>query len=124
MLRSQSNLSIGGIGLVAALACSLGSTVAHAEQTAGSANYMLPLCKTWLKVTVEHNRDEIKRVLTTDPVQLTSSGMCAGMVIVISKTLRVFRLSCPPDGVTNEQLVRMVVDQIEKHPDQLNKDFI
>jgi len=32
--------------------------------------------------------------------------------------------SCPPDGVTNEQLVRMVVSEIEKHPDRLHEDFI
>ena len=121
MFRSQSNLRIV---LVAALVASLGSTVAHAEQSVGSASYMLPLCKTWLKVNVEHNKDEINHLLATDPAQLTSSGMCAGMVIGISETLRVFHLSCPPAGVTNEQLVRMVVDQIEKHPERMQKDFI
>jgi hypothetical protein len=26
---------------------------AHAQQNYGSANYVLPLCKTWLKVVVE-----------------------------------------------------------------------
>ncbi len=35
-----------------------------------------------------------------------------------------FELSCPPNGVTNEQLVRMVVSQIETHPEQLHEDFV
>jgi hypothetical protein len=30
----------------------------------------------------------------------------------------------PASGVTNEQLVRMVVSQIEKHPEQLHEDFV
>ena len=43
--------------LAALASSSLGSTAALAEQDVGNANYMLPLCKTGLKVSVEHNRD-------------------------------------------------------------------
>jgi hypothetical protein len=121
MFRSQLK---GGIVLAAALVGSLGSAVANADEDVSSANYMLPLCKTWLKVNVEHDRDEIKHILTTDPVQFTSSGMCAGFVIGVTETLRVAKVSCPPDGITNDQLVRMVVDQIEKYPERLHEDFI
>jgi hypothetical protein len=92
MFRSQLK---GGIVLAAALVGSLGSAVANADENVSSANYMLPLCKTWLKVNVEHDRDEIKHILTTDPVQFTSSGMCAGFVIGVTETLRVARVSCP-----------------------------
>jgi hypothetical protein len=125
MFRTQLNLGLRWIVLVTALACwSLSSTAIRAEQNVGSANYMLPLCKTWLKIAVEHDKEEITNILKTAPVTLTSSGMCAGMVIGILETLRVVQMSCPPDGISNEQLVRMVVSQIEKHPENLNEDFI
>jgi hypothetical protein len=124
MFRSQLNLSLRRIALITVLIGSLCSTAARAEQNFGCANYMLPLCKTWLKVAVERDRAEVEHILKTDPVQLTSSGMCAGVVVGISETLRAFQLSCPPDGVTNDQLVRMVVSQIEKHPETLHEDSL
>jgi hypothetical protein len=97
---------------------------AQAEENRGSANYMLPLCKAWLKIAVERDPEAIKTILRTDPIRLTSAGMCAGVVVGISETLRILELSCPPDGVTNDQLVRMVVSEIEKRPEQLHEDFI
>ena len=50
--------------------------------------------------------------------------MCAGEVIGIAETLRMFEISCPPEGVTNQQMVRMAVNEIEKHPERLHEDFI
>ena len=35
-----------------------------------------------------------------------------------------FELACPPELVSYEPLVRMVVAEIEKHPEQLTEDFI
>jgi hypothetical protein len=94
---------------------------AQAEENRGSTNYMLPLCKTWLKI----DRDaEAITILRTEPIRLTSASMCAGIVVGIVEMLRTFELACPPDGVTNDQMVRMVVSQIEKRPDQLHQDFI
>src|SRR5436309_608706 len=87
---------------------------AQAEENRGSANYMLPLCKAWLKV-VERDPEAIT-ILRTDPIRLTTAGMCAGTVVGILEALRMFELACPPTGVTNDQLVRMVVSEIEKHP--------
>jgi hypothetical protein len=97
---------------------------AHAEENRGSANYMLPLCKAWLKIAVDKDVEAIKDMLRTEPIRLTTAGMCSGVVVGIAETLRTFELSCPPDGVTNEQLVRMVVAEIEKHPERLHEDFI
>jgi hypothetical protein len=97
---------------------------ADAEPSYGSANYMLPLCKTWLKIAVDKDAKAFKNILPREPVQLTTAGMCAGVVIGISETLRTFKFACPPQGVTNEQLVRMVVSEIEKHPENRNEDFI
>jgi Rap1a immunity proteins len=89
----------------------------HAEENRGSANYMLPLCKAWLKVMVDRDIETIKSLLR-EPFRLTMAGMCAGTVVGISETLRMVELICPPDGVGNDQLVRMVVTEIEKHPER------
>jgi hypothetical protein len=96
----------------------------HAEQNLGSANYMLPLCKTWLKVG-DKDVETMKNIFRTDAVgRLISAGMCAGVVAGILETMRMFELSCPPKGVTNDQLVRMVVTEIERHPEKMHEDFI
>jgi hypothetical protein len=125
MFRYQLTLSLRGFLLIAAPTASFGSsTTAPAEENLGSSNYMLPLCKTWLKIAVDRDKEEIVRILKTEPIRLTSSGMCAGVVIGIFESLRTFQLSCPPDSVTNDQLVRMVVSQIETHPEGLHKDFV
>ena len=58
-----------------------------------------------------------------EPIRLTTSGMCAGVVIGISQTLRMFGLACPANSVSNEQLVRLVVAEIEKHPEQMSEKF-
>lgn len=105
------------------LAAILPTTLA-AEENRGSANYMLPLCKVWLKIAVDRDAEAIKSILRTEPIQLTTAGMCAGSVVGIFETLRTFELACPPGGVTNDQLVRMVVNQIEKHPESSHEDFI
>jgi hypothetical protein len=96
---------------------------AEAEENRGSANYMLPLCKAWLKIAVERDLEAFKTMLRTDPFRITTAGMCAGVVVGIAETLRTFAMSCPPDGVTNEQLVRMVVSELERQPERLHEDF-
>jgi Rap1a immunity proteins len=111
--------------VMATLAASLGPLdVASGQENLGSSNYMLPLCKTWLKIAVDHDKEEIVSILKTKPTMLTSSGVCAGVVIGIFESLRAFELSCPPNGVTNDQLVRMIVSHIERHPEKLNEDFV
>jgi hypothetical protein len=49
--------------------------------------------------------------------------MCAGVVIGIAETLRTLELACPPYQVSNEQLFRMVVEEIEKHPERMPEEF-
>jgi hypothetical protein len=96
---------------------------AHPQQNYGSAEYVLPLCKTWLKVAVEGDVAEVGSIVKMEPIRLTTSGMCAGVVIGIAATLRTFGLACPANLVSNEQLIRMVVEEIEKYPDQMQEDF-
>ena len=97
---------------------------AQAEQNFSSANVVLPLCKTWLKTAIDNDVEAIRDVVKTEPIQLATAGMCAGFVVGIAETLRSLRLSCPPDRVTNEVLVRMVVSEFEKRPERLGENFI
>src|SRR4051794_22466489 len=110
--------------LIVLLVGSLVVPASGAEQNEGSTAFMVPLCKTWLKTAAEGDLNEIKRILKSDPSRLTTSGMCAGFLAGIIETLRAFELACPPDGVDNEQLVRMVVAQVERHPELLHENFI
>ena|SRR5277367_389881 len=54
--------------------------------------------------------------------RLATAGMCAGFAVGIAETLRSLRL--PPDRVTNEVLVRMVVSEFERRPERLGENFI
>lgn len=110
--------------LVVLLVGSLVVPGASAEQNEGSTAFMVPLCKTWLKTAADGDLNEIKRILKSDPSRLTTSGMCAGFLAGTIETLRAFELACPPDGVDNEQLVRIVVAQVEKHPELLRENFV
>ena len=98
---------------------------AQAQENRGSANYMLPFCQTWLKLAAERDPEVRGSILKTEePIRLTTSGMCAGLVVGVAETLRVVELVCPPEHVSDEPLVRMVIAEIEKHPEQLEEDFI
>jgi hypothetical protein len=109
--------------VLALVLAALGPAAARAEQDRGSANYMLPLCQAWLKI-VDKDAEAIRNLLKTDAVvRLTAAGMCAGVVIGVLEALQSSELSCPPDGVTNDQLVRMVVSAIERHPETMHEDF-
>jgi hypothetical protein len=113
------------IALVLALA-----TAADAEENRGSAGYMLPACKSWLQVA-SHDLASVKNEIATGNARpggivqhFMMAGMCAGFVVGIFEHLRSFSSICPPDGVTNEQLVRMVVTDLERHPEHMHEDFV
>jgi hypothetical protein len=93
----------------------------RAEENLDSANFELPACKTWLKLT-EYDIEAAKALLQ-DGGRILRVSDCPGVVRGIFRTLQRFKLSCPPDGVTLNQVVRMVVNHFEKHPEQLHKDF-
>lgn len=96
---------------------------AHAQQNYESASYVLPLCKTWLEAIAKGDLEAVGSLGKTNPTRLITSGMCAGLIIGIAQTLRMFRLACPPDSISNEQLVRMVIEEIEKNPGQMAERF-
>ena len=86
---------------------------------------MTGLCKDWLKVVVHKELDTIKNILRREPDRrLTAVGMCAGFVVGVFETLRSFDLACPPHGITNDQLVRMVLREVENCPERPKEDFM
>jgi hypothetical protein len=93
------------------------------EENRGNAAYLLPLCKTWLDF-VENEAETISNMGRTEPVRLTGAGVCVGFVVGVLETLRSTKLSCPPQDISNPQLVRTVLGEIEKHPDWMQRDFI
>ena len=60
----------------------------------------------------------------TDPIRLVAAGMCAGFVVGVLETLRSNKQSCPSKDLSNPQLVRRVVSEVEKHPDRLHEEFV
>ena len=95
----------------------------HAEENRGSADYLLPLCKTWLDFAGK-DVETVKDLGRTDPIRLTAAGMCAGFVVGVLETLRSNKQSCPPKDLSNPQLVSRVVSEVEKHPDRLHEEFV
>ena len=54
---------------------------------------------------------------------LTAAGVCVGFVVGVLETLRSVNLSCIPKDISNVQLVRTVLNQIENHPEWMRQDF-
>jgi len=42
----------------------------------------------------------------------------------VLETLRAIKLSCPPKGIMNPQIVQTVLSEIEKHPERMQEDFV
>jgi hypothetical protein len=95
----------------------------HAEENRGSADYLLPLCKTWLDFA-EKEVETIRDMGRAEPIRLIAAGMCAGFVVGVLETLRSNKQSCPSKDLSNPQLVRRVVSEVEKHPDRLHEEFV
>jgi Rap1a immunity proteins len=87
-----------------------------------SANHWLPLCKTWVRID-ETAAGEIAEIARRDMYRLTEIGECVGQVIGIGTWLRDLGQMCPPKEVTIGQTIRMIVKEVESHPDQLHQDF-
>jgi hypothetical protein len=61
----------------------------QAQENRGRANYMLPFCQTWLKVTVERDPEVVESILKTEePIRVMTSGMCVSVVGGVAETLR------------------------------------
>jgi hypothetical protein len=93
----------------------------QAAERAGSAGEMLSACNDWVKLD-EHDADTA-RALLYDPVRAMHAGECVGAVMGISTTLLRLKFLCAPTDVSTSQLMRMVVSDMEQHPDQLHRTF-
>ncbi|MDR6302680.1 hypothetical protein GGQ85_000356 [Nitrobacter vulgaris] len=84
---------------------------AKAEEDYGSANFLLPHC--------HHALSDNSRFDVWD-------GKCSGIVnaaIYFSKVLPPSIRFCAPDEATNEQVLRVVVNYLDRHPEVLHLDF-
>ena len=72
----------------------------HAEENRGSADYLLPLCKTWLDFA-EKEVETIRDMGRTEPIRLIAAGMCAGFVVGVLETLQSNKQSCPSKDLSN-----------------------
>jgi hypothetical protein len=116
-------LTTAALATIAAVILTGGTALA--QDRTNSGNYMLPFCKTWLRMQ-SGDMATITNELSTGsaraggvPLQMVQAGMCAGEVIGIAATLS----ACIPKEVTKEQLVRVVVDSAEKNPANMQEDF-
>jgi hypothetical protein len=101
--------------MIGALSALMDPTLAQAPDV-GSANYMLPYCKAGLS----------GRQLS--PSEQLRAGICAGEIIALMyvgpQMLRPDIAFCPPTGVTGQQAVKVVVHDLDEHPEQLHADFL
>ena len=93
------------------------------EENRASANYLVPLCKTWLDFA-DKDSDTLQNMGRTEPVRLAAAGVCVGAIFGVLEDLRSIKLACPPKGINNPQLIRTVLSEIEKHPDRMKDDFV
>ena len=80
------------------------------------------LCKTYLDL-VEKEAETLQNLGRTEPARLTAAGVCVGFVVGVLETLRSVNLSCIPKDISNAQLVRTVLNEIENHPERMRQDF-
>jgi hypothetical protein len=103
--------------MTVALAGMLASGAAMAADARFDGNELLPQCQSYIKL--------IDGEKTND---FFSAGVCAGFVQGVSNTVYFYsdevkknQKFCKPDGVTNAQLVRIVVKYLKDNPKDLNE---
>jgi hypothetical protein len=92
--------------LAIAVSLSLTGVSGHAQEDANSANWIMVGC-----------RLAIANGATDHPYR---QGVCKGAVAAIAS---VAPGVCVPHGATNDQAMRVVVKNIDNHPERLNQNF-
>ena len=106
MFRSQLNPGLRGIVLIAALMLNGGAALAKGVD---SADYVMPGCRAFL--------------VTGSNKELGRKPFCVGLIGLISGIAHMSKDICAPDGVTQEQAVRVVVQYIDSRPERMHEDF-
>jgi hypothetical protein len=102
MTLKKSSLS----AILIATFLALTSGLARAEEDPSSAAWVLPGCK-----------------LIVDPsasADVYRLGLCVGTLNGLNWS---FMLFCPPDPHTSEQMVRVVLNYVEQHPERIHENF-
>ena len=95
------------------------------EENRGSANFLVPLCKMWLEFAeTDRETETLQNMGKTEPVRLAAAGVCVGVVFGVLEDLRSMKFACPPKDITNPQLIRTLLSEIERHPDRMKEDFV
>ena len=95
-------LRLAAIVLVWALSCETGS----AEVQSWSANQFMPACREYVADTNKYPFGQ---------------GSCVGMVVGVT---RAHPMICRPAGVSNVQLVRVVIQYVDQRPARHHEDFM
>jgi hypothetical protein len=115
------------MGRVATLALTLVmlATASQAEtvENRGSADYLVPLCRSWLDL-VRSDGDTLQPIREVEQLRLVATGVCVGAVFGVLESLRSIKLVCPPTDMANPELVQTMLSEIEKHPEQMKEDFV
>jgi hypothetical protein len=103
----------------------------QAEESYNTGNRMLPACRAWLRM--QSNNPAVLKSETAhgDAWHFIEMGICAGQVAGVAHGLTVLTvpgdqspMACIPDGVTYEQEVRVVVNELEQRPAELHESFL
>jgi hypothetical protein len=93
------------------------------EENRASADYLVPLCRTWLDLA-ETGREALESMGRTEPVHLAAAGVCVGAVFGVLESMRSIKLACPPKDITDSELLKTVLNEIEKHPERMKEEFV
>lgn len=80
-----------------------------------SGNYFLPLCKLAIADTIPKNAD------------IMGIGQCAGVIQALASTGAMYRTDaryCVPENATLKQIAQVVINYLERKPQNLHFDFV
>lgn len=101
-------------GIVLVL-CTCGLVASQAySQDKTSGNFLIGACHVTVSV-IEHSGTIAK------PNEAWKAGYCRGIVEGVDSVATLGGQVCKPDGVTNDQEVRVVAKYLEDHPESLNQ---
>jgi hypothetical protein len=87
---------------------------AVAEVDMNSANYQLPHCRDY---------QAIGNAPIPDYVRLYAAALCGGQIKGIAISLHLTGQICEPDGVTNGQVLSVVMTYIDRTPERQHESF-
>jgi hypothetical protein len=115
MLAAAAGLVLAMLGVLAATVL-VGDADAQGAYESTSANDVVPMCKKYLTPRV--GEDTLRTAW--------GQGVCHGIIssqLYVGESLPPHLSSCPPNGVTIGQTVRVVLAYIERRPQRMHENF-